>query len=789
MAIAQGTYIVVSAVTTSRILALDVTGGSDANGANIQVWTRNNTHAQYVTVVGTGTAQQLRFPLTGRYFTVSGGSTADGTNVVQWDGNNKAQQSYNIVADGGTVSIDGTSYPTYIVRSNLKTTSPYKVLDVSGAGTDPGTNVQLWTANGTNAQRWAFIPVNVLPAGRYHFVSALNQSTCLTSANSKSGANVQLAGIDYEDNRQVWSITHSGAATNVINYDSKCYMAAVSATKGANIDQEAKPSNNSAWLLTVVGSMKYNGAINPLVKLNVRAGNNLCADVAAGSTKAGTNVLAYTSSTAASQRFIAVPALPIDKAIPAPSSLGVAAKIGAASSRNTSGIGKISRRLTWLAQSKKYQLRYRYRKRKATAGDSVFSAWTPWKSVTGSTANNGWGDVTKPSITPTLARDPSGNNRNYGCTLTFDITPTGSDLVEYQFSVRAMTDKAKGAISTVTGRYAYMPTMTCEGFTFAPDGLHLKFRSDQKRNNNDLVIYRVTAIHNGVTKLVYDGGKKGFLCSDLKWRDDAVLPLSKLRFIPSVNDLVAAKVRFTNVDGAYRYSAQTVNAPCSYGSGQGLVISPTVTITDGYMLHVDSNVSNADKYNLWLDYGDNFANFYKYPDANGVWDIPVLFGYSMRVWVMVEKGNAWDVYNTTVNAVSNPGTYLLNFENASTGAQDWLQVRVNEDAPPKISRSLSWDYDTQNTNGDSYQVVHFGYGAQQSINISGILPTGNLADEHATIAKAEQLMQAHYAWLRRPRDNRIAYRVAITNIELDTSLPYWTAIDISMVRIDNPADM
>ena len=75
-------------------------------------------------------------------WTCDGGATADGTQIQLWTCNGTAAQTVD-AAPGSTLRALG------------------KCLDVSGGGTADGTKIQLWTCNGTGAQNWA-------RAGRRH---------------------------------------------------------------------------------------------------------------------------------------------------------------------------------------------------------------------------------------------------------------------------------------------------------------------------------------------------------------------------------------------------------------------------------------------------------------------------------------------------------------------------------------------------------------------------------------------------------------------------------------------
>lgn len=137
----DGTYTFGNA--NKRSMVLDVSGGSSANGANVQLYQSNGTNAQrwrvthdskgYVTLTNVGS---------GKVLDVNGASTEDGANVQQYASNGMWAQKWIAVKNA-----DGS----YTFYSGLH---DRKVLDVYGGATSNGANVQLYAGNGTNAQRW-----------------------------------------------------------------------------------------------------------------------------------------------------------------------------------------------------------------------------------------------------------------------------------------------------------------------------------------------------------------------------------------------------------------------------------------------------------------------------------------------------------------------------------------------------------------------------------------------------------------------------------------------------------
>jgi type 1 glutamine amidotransferase len=85
---------------------------------------------------GTGSGTGEIKGVNGKCLDVADGGTADGTQVQLWSCNGSAAQRWTVPGDG-TVRALG------------------KCLDVSGGGSADGTKIQLWTCNGTGAQKWS----------------------------------------------------------------------------------------------------------------------------------------------------------------------------------------------------------------------------------------------------------------------------------------------------------------------------------------------------------------------------------------------------------------------------------------------------------------------------------------------------------------------------------------------------------------------------------------------------------------------------------------------------------
>ncbi|MEV4018244.1 lectin [Nonomuraea angiospora] len=112
---------------------LDVSGASQANGAQAQIWDCNGQANQQWTPTASG---ELRV-YGGKCLDVYSGGTADGTNVIIWDCNGQTNQQWRFNSDG-TITAVGAN----------------KCLDVPNYSTANGVKLQIWFCGGAANQRW-----------------------------------------------------------------------------------------------------------------------------------------------------------------------------------------------------------------------------------------------------------------------------------------------------------------------------------------------------------------------------------------------------------------------------------------------------------------------------------------------------------------------------------------------------------------------------------------------------------------------------------------------------------
>lgn len=185
--------------------------------------------------------------LSGKCVDVAGASTADGGNIQQATCNTNMAQVFDVSQPSPGV---------YMLRN----VGSGKVVDVAGAALGDGANVQQWSDNGSNAQR--FRAKRVL-GNRY------------TLSNVNSGKCVDVAGASLAD--------------------------------GANIQQHSCNDSGAQQFLFYPRSTSGRGTLPVGQYIASINHSKLCLDISGGSSADGARVVQATCSSAPSQRFDVLP--------------------------------------------------------------------------------------------------------------------------------------------------------------------------------------------------------------------------------------------------------------------------------------------------------------------------------------------------------------------------------------------------------------------------------------------------------------------------------------------------
>lgn len=226
---------------------------------------------------------------------VNGGAGVNGTNVQIWGANGSSAQKWRLIDSGG-------GYFRMVPECGLG-----QRLDVAGAGTAAGTNVQTWQDFTNTAQNWRAISVG---NGVYEFEPQNAPGTRLdvSGGGNAQGTNVQI-WTSNSQNPQRWRLlqttptivlggTYELAPEHALGLRLDVNNAGT--TNGTNI--QAWTTNSSAaqrWKLFDGGSGTFE--LEPTCAAGSRA------DVAGAGTANGTNVALWTDANVSNQRWRLLP--------------------------------------------------------------------------------------------------------------------------------------------------------------------------------------------------------------------------------------------------------------------------------------------------------------------------------------------------------------------------------------------------------------------------------------------------------------------------------------------------
>lgn len=137
--------------------AVDVAGGSTANGARLQQYSRNSTASQRFRFVATSSGYYRVIPKTNsrQAWDISGGSRSNGAKAQVWSYGGVSQQQFRVhkVAGGGY-----RLTPRHVTN---------RCLDVPGASRNNAVQLQIWTCNTATNQTFHLHPKGAVASTPY----------------------------------------------------------------------------------------------------------------------------------------------------------------------------------------------------------------------------------------------------------------------------------------------------------------------------------------------------------------------------------------------------------------------------------------------------------------------------------------------------------------------------------------------------------------------------------------------------------------------------------------------
>lgn len=732
----EGTYIILNVKSK---LAIDVKGASDKSGANVQQWTKTGKDSQIWALTKQTNGWEIICSLTGKSLDVA--SAASGQNVRQWNDTNSTLQRWAVDTDGKTVTYNSVSYPSYIIKAKNNTSL---VLDVESGSTSAGANIRLYSSNSSEAQRWILIPAAILnTSGVYEIVLAEDTSMCIDIASgstankanaqvySRNGTNAQKFFADVDDDDTFTTVFRNVASNRVLD------ISGGTAKNGANIWQyNSNGSTAQKWLPVRNGSVKIDGQTYSTYNIRAQSGTNFVMDCKGGGKTAKTNIQLWTNNGSAAQKFAFVKSDALDTSIPTPPAF-----TPTSFSRNGSGNVTVEG-LTFVGNEPYYQARYFIRY--FTAGRSAQKD-TAWKNLADdSTSRSGWGDAWNYTI---QCGRPNGDNDSKKLAIPFSKTVTldgntqrSAELhIEYRlfrpagdFSNFHINDRITeigsgkdypmhGNSRTVVISITQNPVFTAKSFGFVEDSANNMFGvriavGDSIGNKCEVFRGRLLgADGNPITEWVSDNSMTLDFYAN-----------GALRRIPESNE--ACTLEYQVLTDERASSSGTLTANFSYGSSS-LALNPVIGEIGESCVATVTNPTVNRAYCL-VETPDTDGSVVRMCERDSsvtgqmAWKcLPPLNRDAKIIIIGSSNGTGWSRTDLTCRISTH--NFIWNW------SDEHAIVIINSDAPPAQTRSYTTDAQFNSPLGRINPVGFASTAVQSDLSITGVIVDPDASYESA----------------------------------------------------------
>lgn len=297
--LADGVYEICSVKNSNY--ALDVNSASTSNGANVQLYLRNGTQAQVFKVShdsqGFVTFTNIN---SGKVIDLDGAITKNGRNIHQYASNGTRAQKWIVQQSGSGYSIVSaidTSFALDIRNGFVYSGSNIQLYKSNN------TAAQQWTFNKYVTERercdsYASQNKGRMPDGVY-YIKNQNVGYALDVADGSlyAGANVQLYSLN-RTNAQKWKITHDSTGyVSFQNVGSGMYLTASGSGRTANVYQQRQTNDyNQKWIVMFDNNqnLRIVSALNSTMVLDVKDGK----------IRRCSNIQLYTSNNSNAQKWV-----------------------------------------------------------------------------------------------------------------------------------------------------------------------------------------------------------------------------------------------------------------------------------------------------------------------------------------------------------------------------------------------------------------------------------------------------------------------------------------------------
>ena len=298
----DGGYYTIRNIKSGKML--DVACGNTNNGANVWLYAANGTRAQrWAVILLQNGLYSIRSLLSGKMLDINAGSTRNGSNIQVYESNGTAAQKFFLIGRNGSNPANKTvTDGEYIITASG---DGFRAVDVAAGSEENCANVQLYDANGSNAQRFNF---------RYHY----DNGGYYVITNAATGKALDVSNASLSNGANVWMYTANGTPAQrwaVILMQNGLYsiksllsgkMMDISAgltQNGSNIRvyESNGPAAQKFNLIKAKGNLDIQEGV---YTIHSAANYSKVVDLYCADTKDGTNIQLYRSNGTDAQKYI-----------------------------------------------------------------------------------------------------------------------------------------------------------------------------------------------------------------------------------------------------------------------------------------------------------------------------------------------------------------------------------------------------------------------------------------------------------------------------------------------------
>ena len=283
--IEDGVYKIECLIDLNKVL--DISEGSKANRANLQIWRNSNVQQQKFIVTATEDGYyKIQSVNSGKYLDVQDASKNNGANVQQYE-------VHNVDAQKWIIKETKDGYYSIVSKCNNL------YMDICGANTSNGTNVHMYKGNESNAQKFKFIKTQIIDNGTYEILTSVNGNMAISIDIESQSSDCEMQLMGYTNSAfQKYFFEYQGNNEYIIrvkNTDKVLTVEEDNINNGAKVFQYLDEQNErQKWILEVTNDGEYN------IKSKY---NNLYLDIKGGVIKQGTKIQMYEKNNTDAQKF------------------------------------------------------------------------------------------------------------------------------------------------------------------------------------------------------------------------------------------------------------------------------------------------------------------------------------------------------------------------------------------------------------------------------------------------------------------------------------------------------